>query len=178
VLVHGVNAVRSPLLVKRRLGYITCNESSFYGRLNGWQNLAFFARLHNLNPKEAIPPLARTLKIESYLNQRFFTYSTGIKRRFDLARGLIHQPDVLLLDEPTTNLDPMHAAEVRDLLVSMQGQGKSMIIVTHRLDEVQKLAQRLAIMKNGRLREIPLTYGESLEELYRQTVQEGNDVAA
>ena len=172
ILVHGLDAARSPLPVKRRLGYITCNESSFYGRLTGWHNLAFFARLHNLNPKTAIPPVVEALKLTEYLDRRFFTYSTGIKRRMDIARGLLHHPDILLLDEPTTNLDPLSAAELRNLLGQIRDQGKTMIIVTHRLEEVEKRGGRVAIMKEGRLREVSPRAGENLEELYQRAVEE------
>ena len=123
ILVQGHDTVRRPLAVKRHLGFITSNEESFYGRLTGWQNLVFFARLQNLDPEVAIPPVAQLLQLEPYLDRRFFSYSTGIKRRLDIARGLLHQPDILLLDEPTTNLDPISAMEVRDFLIQLRDQG-------------------------------------------------------
>jgi ABC-2 type transport system ATP-binding protein len=173
ISIHGFDAARSPLPVKQRLGYITCNESSFYGRLTGWHNLAFFARLHNLDPKTAIPPVVESLKLTEYLDRRFFTYSTGIKRRMDIARGLLHQPDILLLDEPTTNLDPLSAAELRQQLAHIRDQGKTMIIVTHRLDEVQKIGGRVGIMKEGRFWEVSPKAGDNLEELYNRAVGEG-----
>jgi ABC-2 type transport system ATP-binding protein len=172
ILIHGQSAERSPLPVKQRLGYITCNEASFYGRLSGWQNLAFFARLHDLDPDAAIPPVAEALRLTDYLDRRFFTYSTGIKRRFDIARGLLHRPDILLLDEPTTNLDPLSAAELRRLLAEIRAQGKTMIIVTHRLEEVQKIGGRVGFMKAGRFREVSPRAGENLEELYNRVVGE------
>ncbi|MBM4284976.1 MAG: ABC transporter ATP-binding protein [Deltaproteobacteria bacterium] len=172
IRIQGLNADRAPLEVRRRLGFITCNESSFYGRLSGWNNLAFFARLHNLEPRRAIPPLAESLKLTPYLERRFFTYSTGIKRRFDIARGLLHRPDILLLDEPTTNLDPISAGEVRDLLLELRQQGKTMIVVTHRLEEVDRLGGRLAMVKEGRFKEMSRRAGENLEDLYRRAVAE------
>jgi ABC-2 type transport system ATP-binding protein len=178
IIIHGVDAARSPLPVKQRLGYITCNESSFYGRLSGWHNLAFFARLHNLDPQTAIPPVVETLKLTEYLDRRFYTYSTGIKRRMDIARGLLHQPDILLLDEPTTNLDPLSAAELRSLLAQIRAQGKTMIIVTHRLEEVQKIGGRVGIMKQGRFWEVSPEEGENLEELYNRAVGEGDFASA
>ncbi len=172
IQVHGLDAVRYPLQVKKRLGYITCNESSFYGRLTGWHNLAFFAKLQNLDPQTVIPPVVEELKLTEYLDRRFFTYSTGIKRRFDIARGLLHQPDILLLDEPTTNLDPLSAAKLRQLLGQIQAQGKTMIIVTHRLEEVRKLGGRVAIVQDGRFHEVTQQAGENLEELYYRLVGE------
>jgi ABC-type multidrug transport system ATPase subunit len=173
IFVHGLDAARKPIPVKKRLGYITCNETSFYGRLTGWHNLAFFAKMHNLDPKTAIPPVAEALRLKEYLDRRFFTYSTGIRRRMDIARGLLHQPDILLLDEPTTNLDPISAVELRQLLAQIKGQGKSMIIVTHRLEEVQKIGGRVVIIMEGRLREVRPQTGENLEELYARVVGEG-----
>ena len=170
IFIQGGDALARPLRAKRHLGFITCNEASFYGRLSGWQNLAFFARLQNLDPKAAIPPVAKNLKLEPYLDRRFFSYSTGIKRRFDLARGLLHQPDILLMDEPTTNLDPITAAEVRELLAQLQAQGKTLITVTHHLAEVRQLGRRLAIMREGNFQEVSLGPEENLEELYRRVV--------
>jgi ABC-2 type transport system ATP-binding protein len=117
-----------------------------------------------------VPPVARCLKLEPYLDRRFFSFSTGIKRRFDIARGLLHQPNILMLDEPTTNLDPLATQEVRQLLAQLRDQGKTIIMVTHRLEEVAKMAGRLAIMKEGCLQEVQLEAGQSLEDLYRQVV--------
>ena len=170
IFIQGHDILARPTRAKRHLGFITCNEESFYGRLSGWQNLAFFARLQNLDPKAVIPEVATRLKLEPYLDRRFFSYSTGIKRRFDIARGLLHQPDILLLDEPTTNLDPINASEVRELLVQLQERGKTLITVTHNLEEVRKLGRRLAIMRDGHLQEVSQAPEENLEELYRRVV--------
>jgi ABC-type multidrug transport system ATPase subunit len=178
ILVQGYDTVRRPLAVKRHLGFITNNEESFYGRLSGWQNLAFFAQLQNLDPKVVIPPVAQLLQLESYLERRFFSYSTGIKRRFDIARGLLHQPDILLLDEPTSNLDPISTMEMRDFLIQLRDQGTTILLVTHRLEEVAKLTGRLAIMLEGRLQEVRLTAEENLEDLYRRLVAGGGRGAA
>jgi len=177
IFIQGHDALARPLRAKGHLGFVTCNEESFYGRLSGWQNLAFFARLQNLDPKTAIPPVARALKIEAHLDRRFFSYSSGIKRRLDLARGLLHQPDILLLDEPTTNLDPITAAEVRELLAGLQAQGKTLITVTHNLDEVRKVGRRLAVMREGNFLEVSLDPEENLQELYRRIVL-GDGLAA
>jgi ABC-type multidrug transport system ATPase subunit len=178
IFVQGHDTKRHPLAVKRHLGFITSNEESFYGRLTGWQNLAFFAQLQNLEPKTVIPPVAQLLQLGPYLNRRFFSYSTGIKRRLDIARGLLHQPDILLLDEPTTNLDPISAMEVRDFLIKLRDRGTTIIMVTHRLEEVARLGGRLAIMLEGRLQEVFLTPGENLEDLYRRIVAGGTPGAA
>ena len=151
---------------------------SFYGRLSGWQNLVFFARLQNLDPQAAIPPVVKSLGLEPYLDRRFFACSTGIKRRFDIARGLLHQPDILLLDEPTTNLDPITAAEVRELLAQLQERGKTLITVTHNLEEVRKLGQRLAVVRSGEFLEISLAPQENLETLYRRVVEGGSHAPA
>jgi ABC-2 type transport system ATP-binding protein len=178
ISIHGLDAARFPLQVKQRLGYITCNEYSFYGRLTGWRNLAFFAQMQNLDPQTVIPPVVESLRLTEFLDRRFFTYSTGIKRRLDIARGLLHQPDILLLDEPTTNLDPLSAAKLRQLLVEIKAQGKTMIIVTHRLEEVHKLGGRVAIVKEGRFQEVTQQAGENLEELYARMVEENIHAAS
>jgi ABC-type multidrug transport system ATPase subunit len=178
IFVQGLDAMRRPLAAKRHLGFITANEESFYGRLTGRQNLAFFARLHNLEPKAAIDPVAQLLQLEPYLDRHFFACSTGIRRRFDIARGLLHHPDILLLDEPTTNLDPISAMEVRDFLVRLRDQGTTIILVTHRLEEVTKLGGRMAVMLEGRFQEVRPGPGEDLEDLYRRIVVDGRRGAA
>ena len=170
VFIQGNDASLQPLAAKRRMGLITCNESSFYGRLTGWQNLAFFARLHNLDPKQAIPPVSQVLDLEPHLDRRFYTYSAGVRRRFDIARGLLHRPDILLMDEPTVNLDPLKALEVQELLAQFHQQGKTIILVTHRLEEARRLGTRLAVMAQGCFHEIHLRPEENLEDLYRQLV--------
>jgi ABC-2 type transport system ATP-binding protein len=122
--------------------------------------------------------VVKSLRLEPYLDRRFFSCSTGIKRRFDIARGLLHRPDILLLDEPTTNLDPITAAEVRELLVQLQGQGKTLITVTHNLDEVRKLGRRLAIIREGYFQEASLGPDENPEELYRRVILGSGGVSA
>jgi len=93
--------------------------------------------------------VVEALRLTEYLDRRVFTYSTGIKRRLDIAGGMLHQPDILLLDEPITNLDSLSATELRQLLAQIRGQGKTMIIVTPRLGEFQKIGGRVGIMKQG-----------------------------
>lgn len=171
ILVHGADTRRATAQVKSHLGFVTCNESSFYGRLTGRQNLAFFARLHRLNPQTAVPPLTETLKLTPYLDRRVFTYSTGIKRRLDIARGLLHDPDIIIMDEPTANLDPIAAAEMRQLLRHLQNLGKTLIIVTHRLEEAQELGGRVAVLVEGRFHEVPTPAPTDWQDLYRQLVQ-------
>lgn len=177
IRVFGRDTVRASQKARARLGYVTCNETSFYGRLTGWQNLAFFARLQNLVPETVIPPVAGYLGLEPYLERRFFTYSTGIKRRLDIARGLLHQPEVLILDEPTTNLDPLAALEVRDLLARLHRQGKTLILVTHRLEEARRLGTRFGFLVQGRYREVNPGPEDSLESLYRRVIKEGESDA-
>ena len=190
IFIQGGDALARPLRARRHLGFIACNEASFYGRLSGWQNLAFFARLQNLDPKAAIPPVAKSLKLEPYLDRRFFSYSTGIKRRFDLARGLLHQPDILLLDEPTTNLDPITAAEVRELLTHLPLGilAAAFILVFKQGDPVTSILGSLSGLLGGVFfpvailpdwvqiisRFLPLTY--SLEGL-RQAVLNGKGIS-
>lgn len=178
ILIHGRDTAGAPAAARRALGFVSCNEDSFYGRLTGRQNLAFFARLHNLNPVRAIPPVAEVLNLAPYLDYRFYTYSTGIKRRLDIARGILHQPNILIMDEPTANLDPIAAADLRQLLLGFQEQGKTLLTVTHRLEEARQLGRTLAVMVQGRLRKISPEEGEDLDDLYRRTVLEGDDHAS
>jgi sulfate-transporting ATPase len=106
------------------------------------------------------------------------TLSGGERRRVALTRLLLTEPDILLLDEPTSNLDPISTMEMRDFLIQLRDQGTTILLVTHRLEEVAKLTGRLAIMLEGRLQEVRLTAEENLEDLYRRLVAGGRRGAA
>jgi len=142
----------------RRLVSLTSGEDrSFYWRLSGRENLRFFAALHGLSRREAdqrIEELNALLGLTEALEERFDRLSTGLRRRLDLARALLHDPAVLFLDEPTRSLDPAATANVHGLLRRLAESGKTLFLVTHRLEEAEALCNRVAILHGGRLRAV------------------------
>ena len=152
--------------IKSIIGLASCEERSFYWRLTGNQNLQFFAALYGLNKKQTESRIQELLDIFSigYQDKRFYSYSTGMKRKFALMRALLHNPEILLLDEPTKSLDYNSACELRKLIKTIANEGKTIIIATHNMNEAQELCDLFMILKKGNI------YGLGpLKELSKKT---------
>jgi ABC-2 type transport system ATP-binding protein len=154
--VAGLDVVRGASAVRRLVGLVACEERSFYWRLSGRQNLEFFAALAGLKPPETRARIAEVLEIVGLSEQaerQFMSYSTGMRQRMAIARGLLNMPDLLILDEPTRSLDPLSAHELRQFVRQrlVEELGRTVVLVTHRLDEAEELCDRVAVMSRGRL---------------------------
>lgn len=159
VSVKGHDSVRDDEQVRRQIGLATAEERSFYWRLTSEQNLLFFARLHGLPDRVArhrIKELFAKLELDELARRRFGELSTGNKQRLAVARALVSNPPVLLLDEPTRSLDPLAATRMRDLIRSLAQQDPPVTILftSHNLAEVETLCARVAIISRGRIRAI------------------------
>jgi len=159
VSVHGHDSVSDDEHVRRHIGLSTAEERSFYWRLTSEQNLMFFARLHGLSDriaKQRIKDVFSKLELEEVARRRFGELSTGNKQRLAVARALLANPPVLLLDEPTRSLDPLAAARMRDLIRSLAEQDPpvTILLTSHNLAEVETLCARVAIISRGRIRAI------------------------
>jgi ABC-type multidrug transport system ATPase subunit len=155
-VVAGFDAVRDSVEVRRHLGYHAGSDLGFYSRLTGRQNLRFFGRLNHLSDsllRARIPALAERFELGEALNRQVRTLSSGTIQRLSLVRAMIHEPSVLLLDEPTRSLDALAAAEFRRFLKTevLAGQGTSLMFASHTLSEIEFLADRVAILNEGRL---------------------------
>lgn len=159
VAVHGDDSVSHDERVRRQIGLATAEERSFYWRLTAEQNLMFFARLHGLTDrvaKQRMRELFAKLELEEVARRRFGEMSTGNKQRLAVARAMLSQPPVLLLDEPTRSLDPLAAARMRDLIRSLGRQDPpvTILLTSHNLAEVETLCERVAIISRGAIRAI------------------------
>jgi ABC-2 type transport system ATP-binding protein len=157
VVVNGWDVCSHAHEVKAEAAYAFLDERSFYWRLTGRQNLEFFAALDNLNGshrRSVINDLAERLGIGNRLDEPFSFYSSGLRQRFALARALLRQPRVLLLDEPTRSIDPAEAKSIWSLIRDdlVRGQGIALIVVTHQTTEAAALCDRIAILEDGRIR--------------------------
>lgn len=155
-LVCGHDVIRDPIQAKRKLGFVPSEERSFYWRLSGIQNLRFFAALHHIRGKERESRVMAALEAMGLQDKgrvRFKEYSSGMKQALGIARGMLHDPPVLLLDEPTRSLSPDAARNVRDMLRNKaRDEGKTVLIASHNLKEVEELADHIAIIHQGAIR--------------------------
>jgi len=156
-LVNGFDIVKEEQEVKRSIGYVVNDERSFYWRLTGKQNLEFFAILNNLSPNRAkrrIEEVLRLVGLETNGDKRVKDYSTGMKQKLAIARGMLSDPEVLFLDEPTRSLDPMIASSLREFIRRsiVEEGGKTVFLSTHNLAEAEDLCDRLTIINRGKIK--------------------------
>lgn len=142
---------------RHRVTYLCGDERSFAWRLSGRDNLAFFAALHGLRGRAArrrCEEVLRSVGLSDQADRTVREYSSGMRQRLGLARGLLGDPEVLLVDEPTRGIDPRGAAEVRGLLRErlLGGKRRAVLLATHDLAETQQLCDRVVVIEDGRIR--------------------------
>jgi ABC-2 type transport system ATP-binding protein len=158
--VNGHDTVRDDERVRRNVGLAGAEERSFYWRLTAEQNLLFFARLYGLNERDArrrITELFELFGFDELARRRFAELSTGNKQRLAVARAMLANPPVLLLDEPTRSLDPIAAARMRETIQSLaqdRDRRVTIFLTSHNLTEVEELCDRVAIIGKGEIRAI------------------------
>ncbi len=144
--------------VKPHIGLVNTDERSFYWRLTGRENLDFFATLYDVPRKQAadrVRTLLEHVGLGDKADQRFSDYSAGMKQRLSIARALLHDPPVLLMDEPTRSLDPAASLKLRRFIQEdLRGRGgKTVVIATHNLTEAEAICDRIAVLVRGKIRE-------------------------
>src|SRR5215470_9336596 len=150
--VAGLDVVSGSLAVRRRIGYVP-ESAPLYPYMRVGEFLAFMARLRDLAEYDIEAAVARVvdlLRLTAVLNKPTRALSRGYRQRTALAQALIHEPDILILDEPTNGLDPRQIIEMRELIRSLAGR-HTVLISSHILSEVEKTADRVAVLLNGRL---------------------------
>jgi len=181
VEVLGIDLARDPAAAKRRMAYLP-DDPMLYGKLKPPEYLEFVAGLWGLRPEEAEPRgryLLDWLDLSKHAHEVTEGFSRGMKQKLALAGALIHEPQLLILDEPLTGLDAAAARQVKDLLLSHVAGGGTVILTTHILEVAERLAQRIGIIRQGRLiaegtlaelRE--RTLGGSLEDVFLQLTEQ------
>jgi sodium transport system ATP-binding protein len=176
--IAGHDAVREGAAVRRKIGYHAGSDLGFYSRLTGRENLSFFAQLNHLSDhatKSRIRSLEERLQLDDALDRQVRSLSSGTIQRLSLFRALLHEPKVLLLDEPTRSMDAIAAATFRRFLKRevIRTQGTSLIFSSHSLQEIDLLADRVAILQKGVLTDIDTPaalkakyHSDSLEEVF------------
>jgi ABC-2 type transport system ATP-binding protein len=139
--------------VKRRLGLVP-QDLALYDELTARANLRLFGSLYGLTSRaldEAIASALTLVGLADRAGDRVKTFSGGMKRRLNLAAGLLHDPDILLLDEPTVGVDPQSRNAIFDNLEQLKSRGKALLYTTHYMEEAERLADRIVIMDHGRV---------------------------
>jgi ABC-2 type transport system ATP-binding protein len=151
--VLGFDPAKQPGEIRRRIGHVFGGDRGLYDRLSALDNLRYFADLYRVPVREKKQRIEMLLDLVGLLGrerERVETYSRGMRQRLHIARGLLHDPEVLFLDEPTIGLDPVGAREVRETIASLRSQGKTILLTTHYMYEADELCSRMAVIAGGR----------------------------
>ena len=152
--VLGMDVVKQANQIRSRIGFIFGGERGLYWRLSGIDNLRYFASLYHVDPqisKSRIPYLLEMVGLQDRGKEKVEGYSRGMKQRLHIARTLLHDPEVLFLDEPTIGLDPIGARETRALIRNLQAEQKTILLTTHYMFEADALCVRIAVIDHGKI---------------------------
>lgn len=151
--IRGLDCLKDRVEVKRHVGYLP-DVPVFYDYLKGWELLRFVGQMHGIDDRllaERAQLLMSELSLSDAADDFVSNYSLGMKKKMGLALALIHDPEVLILDEPTTGLDPIATRKVRDLIQSYADSGRTVLLSTHLLELAERQCDRVAIVHRGRL---------------------------
>ncbi|MBI3244542.1 MAG: ATP-binding cassette domain-containing protein [Chloroflexi bacterium] len=152
--VLGLDVVRDTAKLRPRIGIVFGGDRGLYWRLSGRDNIQYFADLYHVPPdvaKKRIPELLELVGLKDRADERVEGYSRGMKQRLHIARGLISDPEILFLDEPTIGLDPVAARELRQVIHGLKEAGKTVFLTSHYMFEIDALCDRVAVLSKGKI---------------------------
>jgi ABC-2 type transport system ATP-binding protein len=153
VLINGERLAGDTDPAKHRIGLVP-QDLALYDELSARENLRFFGALYNLSGavlESAMATAMQLVELTDRLGDRVATFSGGMKRRLNLAAGLLHDPDILLLDEPTVGVDPQSRNAIFENLETLKRRGKALLYTTHYMEEAERLADRIVVIDHGRV---------------------------
>jgi len=154
-IVNGFDIQKETSMVRASLGMVVGGERTLYWKLTARDNLMYFAslyKMHRRHAKKRIEELLETMQLSDRADERLEDYSTGMRQKVAIARALLHDPPILLLDEPTLGLDPNFARQIRNQIRELsEKHGKTVLLTTHYMDEADQLCDRLAFINNGKI---------------------------
>jgi ABC-2 type transport system ATP-binding protein len=153
IRIGGIECTQNPKAAQHLIGVVP-DESNLYPELTGFENLAFCAALYGMRKNERqkrARELLDTFGLTDAADRKFAGYSKGMKRKLTFAAGIIHQPPILFLDEPTTGIDVSSARQVRQMIAGLHRIGTTIFLTTHYIEEAERLCERIAFIVNGRI---------------------------
>ncbi|GLI34157.1 daunorubicin resistance protein DrrA family ABC transporter ATP-binding protein [Desulforhabdus amnigena] len=153
IKIAGMECEKNPKAAQHLIGIVP-DESNLYPELSGFDNLCFCASLYGMRKKERqarARELLDAFGLKEAANRKFAGYSKGMKRKLTIAAGIIHHPQILFLDEPTTGIDVASARQIRQLIAELHRAGTTIFLTTHYLEEAERLCERIAFIVKGRV---------------------------
>ena len=154
-IIAGYDVLKNPGMVRQNIGYMS-QKFSLYDELTVYENMKFFAKLYSVSGKninDSVYEAVEQVKLEGYENVKTKSLSSGIKQRLSLACAIIHKPQIIFLDEPTSGVDPVSRRNFWDLIYKFASQGVTIFVTTHYMDEAE-YCDRIAMISSGTLKEI------------------------
>ncbi|MBO3738240.1 ABC transporter ATP-binding protein [Actinoplanes flavus] len=152
--IRGFDVVEQTREVRRRIGYVFGGDRGLYDRLSALDNLRYFAELYGVPPRDQKRRIAELLELVGLTGrerERVEGYSRGMRQRLHIARGLLHAPEVLFLDEPSIGVDPVAARELRRTVAGLAANGATVVLTTHYMAEADELCDRIAVISGGEI---------------------------
>ncbi len=166
ICIGGIDCSTNPKAAQHLMGVVP-DESNLYPELTGFQNLSFCGSLYGMARKDRetqARKLLDTFGLAKAGDRKFGGYSKGMKRKLTIAAGIIHSPDILFMDEPTTGIDVASARQIRQLIANLNSNGTTIFLTTHYIEEAERLCQRIAFIVNGNIVRI-----DTIQDLMRRT---------
>lgn len=182
---NGYDIAKDPHKVRQAIGILFGGESGLYDRLTARENIAYYGQLNDMGRAEIesrTQYLSTTLNMEEYIDRRVGKFSKGMKQKVSIARSIIHNPLIMLFDEPTAGLDVSAARVIHKFINSCREEGKTVIFSSHSMMEVEKLCDRVAvihkgaIVEEGNIQNLKQKYGKELEGIFLELVGESDEL--
>ena len=175
-IVNGYLASKEPIKVRKEIGILFGGDVGLYDRLTARENIKYFANLYGIDNKSAderINELSKRFEMDEFIDKKVAKFSRGMKQKVSIARSIVHSPNVMLFDEPSTGLDVTAARTVHEFILKCKEEGKTILFSSHSMAEVEKLCDRVVIINKGKLLEdcnletLKIKYdSEDLEEVF------------
>jgi ABC-2 type transport system ATP-binding protein len=150
----GLDVRKDLYEIRRRIGIVFGGERGLYNRVSAVDNLRYFSDLYGVDSgvaKKRIPQLLEVVGLADRAQERVEKYSRGMKQRLHIAKALVHDPELIFLDEPTIGLDPAGARDIRNMVRELKAQGKTILLTTHYMFEAEELCQRVGVISKGKI---------------------------